>query len=144
MSAHNDPIVWDEWKYRHELFSRMQFRYAGGVAVICSLPFFRPESICDHGVSFGIFAALALALGVFGFIHLILEYVRVVQLRTQLAIFPDKSENTHFKKNHPVYFFLRYHVPFDAVMWFLIATIILVSPVLLYCFGRNLISCTIA
>lgn len=137
-------LRWEEWKYRHDLHNRLVFRYSSVVAAICSLAYLRPEVVCTYQLSPSAFGTIALFIGALGFIHLILEYVRTIELRTMLRVFDPKEKNEKFTPEaHPIYFFLRYEVNFDYVMWLMVGLALIVLPIVVILIGKAYIVCPI-
>jgi hypothetical protein len=58
-------LLWDEWKYRHDLFWRSLYRYAGSVITLWIIPFLKPEVFKPFPAATLLFPVLALFLSVF-------------------------------------------------------------------------------
>jgi hypothetical protein len=58
-------LLWDEWKYRHDLFWRSLFRWAGVVVTLWVIPFVKPEVFKPWPKIALFFPAMAFILSLF-------------------------------------------------------------------------------
>lgn len=58
-------LLWEEWKYRHDLFWKLLFRWAGAVIVLWVIPFLKPEIFKFRAWVALIFPAAAFILSLF-------------------------------------------------------------------------------
>jgi hypothetical protein len=58
-------LLWEEWKYRHDLFWKSLFRWAGAVVVLWVVPFLKPEIFKFRPWIALIFPAAAIILSLF-------------------------------------------------------------------------------
>jgi hypothetical protein len=58
-------LLWEEWKYRHDLFWRLLFRWAGAVITLWIIPFIKPEVFKPFPRTALLFPVVALFVTVF-------------------------------------------------------------------------------
>jgi hypothetical protein len=58
-------LLWNEWKYRHDLFWRLLFQFAGAVIVLWVIPFLKPEIFKSRPWIALVFPAAAAILSLF-------------------------------------------------------------------------------
>jgi hypothetical protein len=57
-------LLWDEWKYRHDLFWKLFFRCAGSVITLWAIPFVKPDIFKPFPLTALILPLLALLLSI--------------------------------------------------------------------------------
>ncbi|MEW6567422.1 MAG: hypothetical protein AB1449_04480 [Chloroflexota bacterium] len=72
-SAH---LLWQEWRYRHEVIWRTFSRYGLVVMAVSLFPYFAPGVIARLRLAVLVFPLLGTALGLFAAWHLAAEYAR--------------------------------------------------------------------
>jgi hypothetical protein len=55
-------LLWDEWKYRHDLFWRLLFQWAGSVVALWIIPFLKPDIFKPYPKAALVFPLLAFFL----------------------------------------------------------------------------------
>jgi hypothetical protein len=58
-------LFWEEWKYRHDLFWRLLFRWAGAVITLWIIPFVKPEVFKPFPRTALLFPVVALFVTIF-------------------------------------------------------------------------------
>ena len=58
-------LLWDEWKYRHELFWKSLFRWGGAVITLWIIPFLKPEVFKPYPIVSLLFPAMGFLLSLF-------------------------------------------------------------------------------
>src|SRR5438105_1214590 len=57
-------LLWDEWKYRHDLFWKSLFRWAGAVLALWAIPFLKPDIFKPWPIVALAFPAMAFLLSI--------------------------------------------------------------------------------
>jgi hypothetical protein len=127
-----EKLRWEEWKYRHDLFYRLQFRYTAAVGIICAIPVFQAENVCKYHLSPETFSIAAGMVGAVGIFHMLSEFARVVELRLTQRIF-DSHTGSELRIRHPFYSWIK-RLYFDQFMWSGILLFVFFAPILSYWF----------
>jgi len=69
-------LLWQEWKYRHDLLWKMLFRWAGAVVTLWIIPFLKPEVFNPFPLVALAFPIIALVLSILSAWHLAGEQYR--------------------------------------------------------------------
>jgi hypothetical protein len=73
-------LLWEEWKYRHDLFWQAFYRWGTAAVVVSVVPYVQPRLVDDLGSVVLVFPALAALLAVGASWHLFAEYARLLRV----------------------------------------------------------------
>lgn len=77
-------LLWNEWKYRHELWWSSFSRWTGVMVGLWAIPFIKPEIFDPYPYAALLFPLGALVLSFFSMWHLNAEYARLKMVRDRL------------------------------------------------------------
>lgn len=71
------PLLWEEWKYRHELFWKSLYRWGTASVAVSIVPWVQTEILDDLGIMVLFFPVLASLIAGFASWHIAAEYSRL-------------------------------------------------------------------
>lgn len=116
---HHD-LRYDEWKYRHSLVYSLMFRYMGAILAIAVFALTQASFFCDVSFTPRVLAALIIVLGALGALHMLVEFVRMVEARTTLGLFVEDEDSKFrkkFRERYKMYAQIKDIVPFEWLLW---------------------------
>lgn len=71
-------LLWDEWRYRHDLYWSSLYKWGASVVGITIAPYLLPDLILKLKLAVLVFPFLAFLLSCFAAWHLAAEYIRLI------------------------------------------------------------------
>jgi len=73
-------LLWEEWRYRHELFWQALYRWGLAAVAVSIAPWIKPDLVNDLRYFVLFFPALASLLALFAAWHIAAEYSRLIKV----------------------------------------------------------------
>lgn len=116
-------LLWEEWKYRHELFWKSLYLWGFASVTVSIFPWINPDVITKLGKNVLIFPIMAGFIALFAAWHLGSEYSRILKVTNKYRIVLGKFAPEPVAKN-PWY-----------VRWFFKWSIGKIVPLTFFCFA---------
>lgn len=110
-----ERMRFEEWKYRHDLFHKLMFRYTAAVAALGAVPILQASTICVYHVSTFLLAMITFFISIMGIWHMIFEFSRLVELRMAITQ-STPTTLAQLRERAPFYHWVK-KLPFNVFMW---------------------------
>jgi len=115
-----EKLRYDEWKYRHALVYNLMFRYMGAVIATYFVYSTQYDLFCGPFSSANYAWIIIMVIGFTGIIHMLVEFVRMIEARASLHMFDKKTEDKLKEINGAwgdIYYLIKTKVSFSLLVW---------------------------